>query len=329
MNVAIIGCGGMGVNHAQYAANCGLDVVACGDAHKDKAGALAAKFGADASDDCMSLIKRDDVEVVAIATPTPSHAEYVIAAAEAGKHIFCEKPFCRTVEECDRAIAAVEKAGVKLFVGHVVRFFHEFEALKAQVEAGKAGNVGFVKMYRGGIFPKGEDLWFHDYDQSGGVTFDSSIHDFDWIRYAFGDPERVFCQNLQREDQIDYALVTLRMKPSEHAPVGPIVHVIGTWAHPAGFRVKVEVCGDGGMLTFDSGEAPVSTMMREEAAGGPGMIVPASPVEVSPYQLEWHNFAGWLEDRAVPRVTGDDARWAVRIAAGALESAKTGKPVSF
>ena len=174
MNVAIIGCGGMGWHHAQFAANCGLDVVACGDTKLDKARAVAERFGAEATTDCMALCGRDDVDVVGIMTPTPTHMDYVIAAAEAGKDIFCEKPFGRTVEQCQAAQAAVDKAGVKLLVGHVVRYFHEFEAIKAQIEAGKVGNVGFVKAYRGGIFPEGEDLWFRDYEQSGGVTLDSS-----------------------------------------------------------------------------------------------------------------------------------------------------------
>ncbi|MBN2309425.1 MAG: Gfo/Idh/MocA family oxidoreductase [Candidatus Hydrogenedentes bacterium] len=323
MNLAIIGCGGMGGNHAQFATNCGLNLVACGDSHKKKAQALAKRFGAEATDDCMALCRRDDVDIVGIMTPTPTHSAYVIAAAEAGKHIFCEKPFGRTVDECLAAEAAVKKAGVRLFVGHVVRYFHEFEAIRAQIEAGKAGNVGFVKAYRGGIFPQGEDMWFRDYEQSGGVTFDSSIHDYDWIRYVFGDVERVFCQALQRDDAIDYALVTLRMKS------GVIAHVIGTWAHPAGFRVKVEVCGDNGMITYDNAEAPISSMMRQVEGGQPTMIVPANPVETSPYQLEWVDFLAALEGKGEPKVTPEDATWAVRIASAALESAKSGEPVTL
>jgi predicted dehydrogenase len=313
----------MGANHAQFAVNCGLNVVVCADTVKAKAEALAGKFGAEATQDGMAACTRDDVDIVGIMTPTPTHTDYVVAAAEAEKNISCEKPFGRTVAQCEAAEAAVADAGVKLFVAHVVRYFHEFEAIRTQIENGKVGDVGFVKAYRGGLFPQGEGMWFRDYDQSGGVVFDSSIHDFDWIRYVFGDPERVFCQNLQRDDAIDYGLVTLRMKS------GILAHVIGTWAHPGGFRVKVEVCGDRGMLQFDSEEAPISTMMRETEAGAPTMIVPASPVAVSPYQLEWQDFLTWLDGDGGPRVMPKDATWAVRIASAALESAKSGKPVNF
>lgn len=325
MNVAIIGCSGMGVHHAEFASKTGFTIVACGDTRKERAADLAKKFGADVTDDCLSLCARDDVDIVAVLTPTPFHLEYVVAAAKAGKDIFCEKPFGRTLEQCETALAAVKKAGVKLFVGHVVRYFQEFEAIKAQVDAGKAGKVGFVRTYRGGICPVGAGTWFRDWEMSGGVTLDTIIHDFDWIRYTFGDPAHVFSQNLKEhfDEAIDYAMVTFRMKS------GIIVTTTGTWAHPAGFRVKVEVCGDNGMLQFDSNEAPLSVMMRESADGQPGMIVPASPVGISPYQLEWQDFKGWLDGTSEPRVTPDDAVWAVRMALAALESAETGKPVAF
>lgn len=324
MNVAIIGCGMMGELHAACAAEAGFRVVVCASQPFETAEALAEQHGADATGDAAEAFQRDDVDVVCIATPTPTHADYVVAAAEAGKHIFCEKPLGRTLEQCDRAIDAAKQHGVKLYVGHVVRFFHEFEAIRAQVEANKAGKVGFVKTYRGGISPMGAGGWFRDEKQSGGATLDMIIHDLDWLRYMFGDPERVFSQNLLGKTPlpIDYVLATLRF------PSGVIAQCIGSWAHPAGFRVKVEVCGSGGMIQFDSADAPISAMPRETESG-PSMIVPASPVNESPYTREWRDFAAWLNGESEPRVTTDDARWAVRMALGAIESAETGQPVTF
>jgi predicted dehydrogenase len=246
----------------------------------------------------------------------------VKVAAAAGKHIFCEKPFCRSTADCKEAIAVAKKAKVKLFVGHVVRYFHEFEALKAQVEAGKVGTPGFVKIYRGGIFPGGPGSWFANYELSGGVTLDCMIHDLDWIRYVFGEPQRIFCQALMRSkpEPMDYSQVTMRMKN------GLIATVIGTWAHPAGFQVKAEICGDEGMVMFDSNDAPISSMKRQTESG-PSMIVPGQPVAKSPYQLEWEDFAAWLLENKAPRVTPQDAMKAVRMAEAALESAASGKPV--
>lgn len=323
MNVAIIGCNGMGRMHARMAAQCGQTVVACGDTHRRIAQSLAKEFDAQASIDSMKVIRRPDVDIVVIATPTPTHAQYIQAAAAAGKQIFCEKPMCRTVKECQESISAARKAGVKLFVGHVVRYFHEFETIRAQIEAGKVGRPGFVKIYRGGIFPRGVDDWFRDYEQSGGVTFDSMIHDLDWLRYVFGDAERVFCQNLQRKEPeyLDYAMATVRMKS------GVIAKLIGTWAHPSGFRVEAEVCGDKGMVQFKSDDMPMALAMREKAGKQAGVLVPSSPLPVSPYQLEWEDFLMWLQGGTTVRVTPRDGMEAVRMAAAALKSAHSGRPV--
>lgn len=324
MNVAIIGCGGMGRLHAEMATNCGLRVTACADAMRKAAMSAAAPYRAKVFADPQGAIKSKEVDIVVITTPTPTHEKYVTAAANAGKHIFCEKPFGRSADECKRAIAVAKRAEVKLFVGHVVRYFHEFEAIKRQIDAGAIGETGWVKLYRGGIFPGGPKSWFRDYAQSGGVTFDCMIHDLDWARYVFGDPERIFCQTLMRKTpvQVDYSQVTMRMKN------GVIATIIGTWAQPSGFQVKVEVCGSSGMVQYDSHDAPLSGEARK-VVSGPSMIVPVSPVAVSPYQREWEEFLGLIEGRGEPRVTAQDALHAVQMAEAALQSAEKRQPVKL
>lgn len=322
MNLAIVGCSGMGRVHAEMAHNCGVNIVVCADKSREAATALAEAYQADASTNGKRALARKDVDTVLIATPTPFHLEYIKAAAKAGKNIFCEKPFCRTVAECKEAIAVAKAAKVKLFVGHVVRYFQEFEAMRTQIEAGKIGEPGFCKVYRGGIFPGGPKSWFANYKMSGGVTLDCMIHDLDWIRYVFGEPQRIYCQALMRSkpEPMDYSQVTMRMKS------GLVATVIGTWAHPQGFRVKAEVCGDGGMLQFDSAEAPLNSMVRD-TGDGPSMIVPGSPVDTSPYQYEWEDFIAWVETGRKPKVTAQDGLKAVKMAEAALTSAETGKPV--
>jgi predicted dehydrogenase len=83
------------------------------------------------------------------------------------------------------------------------------------------------------------------------------------------------------------------------------------------------------MLQFNSDEAPLATMKRAQPGAAPGMIVPASPAPKSPYQLEWEDFRSWLEGKSGARVTPNDALEAVRMAAAALKSAETGKPVNL
>lgn len=324
MKLAVIGCGGMGALHAAMAEATGFEVVLCADAVEQAARHLAEKRGIRWSADPESAARDPEVEVVAIATPTPTHLSLIRAAAGAGKHIFCEKPFCRTVRECREAVREAGKHRVKLFVGHVVRYFQEFEALRRQIGDGRIGDVGWVKLIRGGIMPGAPGSWFRDYAQSGGVTLDCMIHDLDWLRYVFGEPERVYAQALMRggPNPMDYAQATLRFRN------GLIATVIGIWAYPSGFRVTAEICGEKGMLRYDSSDAPLAVHPRE-VSSGPAMIVPLNPVEKSPYQLEWEDFAQWLKGAGEPRVTPGDAMAAVAMAEAALKSAETGQPVRF
>lgn len=316
----------MGSLHAEMAENAGFNVAGCCDTNDATAANLARKFGAEVFTSTDTLFAREDISVVCIATPTPTHKDLVIDAAKAGKHIFCEKPFARTSADAKAAAEAAKTAGVKLFIGHVVRYFQEFDAMKAQVESGNIGKAGFAKIYRGGICPVGANNWFRDFDQSGGVTFDCSIHDFDWIRYTFGDVKYVYSQSVPRTSPspMDYSMTTLRLKN------GFMAHVIGTWAHPEGFRVKAEICGSDGMIQFDSAETPIDFVARKTATvEGPSVIVPASPIDVSPYQLEWEDFLAWIEGKRKPRVRPKDGVEAVRIAEAAVKSAQTGKRVAL
>ncbi len=326
MKVALVGCGGIGHHHATMIRNCRLDVVLCADTVPAAAKKLAAVCGAKAVpvDGWSKRATKLGVDIVAITTPTPTHSPLIKQAAQAGMHVFCEKPFGRTIAQCRDALRAVDKAGVKLFVGHVVRYFQEFEAMRAQIEAGKIGEPGYAKLYRGGLFPGPKGSWFHDYAQSGGVTFDSMLHDLDWARYAFGEPERIFCRALQRSEpcMVDYAQATMRMKS------GLIAAVTGTWAHPSGFRVKAEVCGSNGMIQYDSGETAISSQMRATGKG-PSMVIPMSADAVSPYQLEWEDFLVWIREDREPKVLPEDGLRAVEMGLAALKSAETGRPVGL
>jgi len=323
MNVALIGCGTIGGVHAASMTGAGLKLAVCADVSRKAASAMAKQYGAKLATP-EAAIKRPDVDIVAICVPTPFHGDYVQAAAKAGKAIFCEKPFCRTAAQCRQAMKAAKKAGVKLFIAHVVRYFHEFDAMRAQIAAGAVGTPGFAKVYRGGGYPTGAKNWYRDYQQSGGVVLDCLIHDLDWLRFTFGEPVRLFGQALMRSkpESLDYAQVTLRMKS------GLIASATGTWAHPGGFRVKTEVCGDGGMVQFDSAQASLVGQPRLKGGGG-GTVIPGSPVLKSPYQLEWEDFRAWLETDRTPRVLPEDGLRAVEMGVAVLKSSQTGRAVAL
>ena len=115
---------------------------------------------------------------------------------------------------------------------------------------------------------------------------------------------------------------------SQPGPTGTIAQTIGSWAHPDGFRVKAELCGTEGMLTYDSADAPIAVMPRQHGKKSSNAVVPSSPVDKSPYQLEWEDFIAHIGGHAPARVTPEDALAALHIAECALKSAKTGAPVT-
>lgn len=323
LRVGIVGAGTMGRTHANaYTKLPNAQLVGFYDADCAYAERVAAQFGTKAFADYDGLLEQ--VDIVDICTPTPTHLELTIKAASAGKHILCEKPLGRTLEQCEQMIEATNRAGVTLMPAQVLRFFPEFKQARQLVLAGAVGKPAAIRTRRGGPYPRPANDWYADFEQSGGPILDMVIHDFDWLRWTFGEVERVFAKALTFKglDHIDYALVTLRLKS------GAIAHVEANWADPSGFKVDFEIAGDGGMIAFDSRFAmPLMVAKQDAGAGGGGVAVPESPMAEDPYMLEIQHFVDSVEAGQQPTITAEDGMKAVEIALAAIESVQSGKVV--
>lgn len=325
--VGLIGAGNIGKVHArQWASLPDAEIVGVLDPRTDAAAALGTAYS-----EWETLLSEARPDIIDICVPTPLHQEYVERAAAAGKAIFVEKPLGRTLAECDRVVAAVEKAGVPATVGQVVRYFPEYAEAKRLVDGGAVGKPAAVRTARMGGFPQitGRPNWYADPVQCGGVALDLILHDFDWLRWTFGPVSRVFALGLwgrpEHVGKMDYALVTLRFES------GVVGHVTGSWAHPSGFRTTLEVAGDGGLIEHDSaGSAPLLSSLRQDGSSG-GVAFPESPMVPTddPYYLELAAFVAALQTNTPMPVTVYDGREAVRIGVAALESMETGKAVSL
>lgn len=328
LRAGIIGGGTMGnVHAAAYGQMPDVELVGVYDIAPERAEAFAkARNLATVFPDAGALMAA--VDFVDVCTPTPTHAEYVLAALQAGRDVVCEKPMARTLEECVRLIAAAKATGRTLMPAQVLRFFPEYSSANALVQQGAVGKPAVVRTQRGGLFPRATNDWYGDFAQSGGVTLDTIIHDFDWLRWTFGPVERVFAKiawvSDPTLDHIDYSLVTLRFAS------GAVAHVEGTWAEPGGFSVAAEVAGDEGLIQFDSNESvPLRVNRRQTEGQTGGVIVPESPTSANPYFQELRHFVDSLAAGTAPSITPEDGYAAVEIALAALESARTGQPVTI
>ncbi len=323
LRVGIVGVGTMGRTHASaYTKLPNVQLVGFTDAIADAAQRVASQFGVQAFDSYEALLEQ--VDMVDICTPTPTHLELVLRAASAGKHILCEKPLGRTLPQCEQMIEAANKAGVTLMPAQVLRFFPEFKQARDLVLAGAVGTPAAIRTRRGGPYPRAANDWYADFEQSGGPILDMVIHDFDWLRWTFGEVERVFAKALTFKglDHIDYALITLRLKS------GAIAHVEANWADPGGFKVDFEIAGDAGMIAFDSRLATPLTVAKQDAGGGGGGVaVPESPLAEDPYMLEIKHFVDSVQAGQPPSITAEDGMKAVEIALAAIESVRTGKVI--
>lgn len=146
MKVGIAGVGFMGTTHAAGWAATDVEIVGFCAETPEEAQSIAPQYQARIYPDLKSLLH--DVDVIDICTPTHLHHDMVLQAAQAGKHIICEKPLARTVEQAQEMIKACRAASVRLLVAHVVRFFPEYALAKSVVQAGQIGKPAIIRLAR-------------------------------------------------------------------------------------------------------------------------------------------------------------------------------------
>jgi predicted dehydrogenase len=327
--VGIVGAGFMGRTHAAAWSQTPADLAGFHSVDKVKVTALAQHYGAHIYPSLEALIA--DVDVVDICTPTHLHHEMVLKAANAEKHIVCEKPLARTVTQAREMIAACKRNGVQLLVAHVVRFFPEYALAKGVVERGEIGKVAVVRLTRCSFQPKlAADNWFLDVEKSGGMMLDLMIHDYDYARWVAGDVESVFAKNVRSRDPKasgDYALAILR-----HTN-GAISNIEGGWAYPPPmFRTALEIAGDKGLIEHPAGSSvPVGVYLHKSNDGeAPEVALPKSPLAEDPYTTQIKHFYEVLMNPDMkPRVMAEDGLAALQIALAAIQSAQSGKCVKI
>jgi myo-inositol 2-dehydrogenase/D-chiro-inositol 1-dehydrogenase len=324
--IGILGCGRIGRMHADILAHQvpGFDVVAVADVVPAAAEGVAAATGARVSG-IEQLITAEDIDTVAICTSTDTHVDLVVAAAEAGKAIFCEKPVSLDIALVDTALAAVTTAGVPFMIGFNRRFDPGHKSVHDAVASGGVGDLHLLRVTSRDPAPPPPEY----VAVSGGIFLDMMIHDFDMARYVAGtDVVEVYATGAVRVDprigqagDIDTAIAVLT-----HAD-GTITTIDNSREAVYGYDQRVEAFGSGGMAVSDNHQAHQGWSMGREGGRTAPLAWFFLDRYMESYRAEWRAFHSYLVDGG-PSPAGVDAARACTLAAlAAKRSWREGRPV--
>lgn len=328
LRIGIIGAGLMGEWHAQRWRRLPVKIAGFHDVSPNRATALADQFGATAYASLEDLVK--NVDVVQICTPSIHHLEAVEVAAALGKHIFCEKPLARHGNEAQRIIEIAEAAGSRLFVGHVLRFFHQYRRAKQAIDAGDIGQPALIRAIRaaGHAAELGDRRWFADVTMTGGVAYEVSLHDIDFACWCLGPVKRVLARGLSYREDLpvvaDHMLLVLQFAQ------GGIGHIEGNWMVTDGtFRQQFELLGDAGRISYDS--APSDALYLSLRGETNPFQLPEETMHADddPYLLQLRHFLAALMDDSPFAIDPREALHALQVAEAATESMRESRSVDL
>lgn len=327
VRLALIGSGRMGSFHGETLARRLPDarLVAVADPLPGAAERLAARLGGlPAYTDPAQVLADPGVEAVVIAAPARFHADLVVAAAAAGKGVFCEKPMALTLEDADRAIDAARAAEVVLQVGFNRRFAPDWRAARALLDTGRLGTPRLLRSVTRD--PGGFDPARVPPDT---IFLETLIHDFDTLRFLNPGAEAVevyasadaLVEPAWREaGLLDTAVVVVRFDN------GAIGVAEACFEAAYGYDVRSEVFGSAGMATLGDGRRTGVTLSGET---GRWVETVRSDQELlgDAYTAELAAFCEAIRGGTTAAATGEDAHSALAIALAATESTRAGRPV--
>jgi UDP-N-acetyl-2-amino-2-deoxyglucuronate dehydrogenase len=208
INFAIVGCGRIAQRHAEHINNNGKLVAVC-DVVKDKADALAKKYGAISYADISDLISNEkNIDVISICSPNGLHAKHTIQSLRAGFHVLCEKPMAISVHDCGEMIKEAEKANRRLFAIKQNRFNPPVAAVKDAIEKGILGKIYSIQLscFWNRNPDYYENSWKGTQAMDGGTLYTQFSHFIDLLYWLVGDVKRAFAltSNFAHKDIIDF-----------------------------------------------------------------------------------------------------------------------------
>ena len=328
LNVAVIGAGSMGKNHARvYSSIKGVELAAVCDVN-DKSKKIADKFNAKYYKNYDDMVKNEKLDAVSICVPTKLHKNMAINIIKKGMNILVEKPIAATTQEAKEIIDAAGKNNVKLMVGHIEQFNPVVMELKRRIEKNELGNIMQVHCQRLSLFPQRIiDV---------GVIIDLAIHEIYVLKYLIDSKiKRVYAETAQRfhSSHEDLLIGTIRFDNN-------VLGVISSnWLTPKKVR-QIKVTGEKGMFFADYLTQELYFYEKEFAAksvdyndafikGKEGKKIKIGIKKSEPLKNELEAFMDCIKKNKEPPVTGNDGLEALEIAQKFLESSKKNKVIEL
>lgn len=301
----------------------GVDIAGVVEADETRGRQAASDFNANWSKDYDKLLA-SDIDAVIICSENAVHRELALAAAQAGKHILCEKPLSDSLEGAEEIVKAARAGGVKLMTAFPCRFHPASVAMKRDVESGMLGNIRAIQGTNRGTMPGG---WFTDRAKSGGgAVIDHTVHVVDLMRWIM--PGAAVTEV--------YAEIDTRFHdiPADDCGVlvfafdnGVIASLDPSWSRTKSFPtwgdVTLEIVGSAGVSKVDLFKQNI--VMHKDATLKTSWVNWGSDMDSGLVA----SFVDCIKNDTLPAITGEDGLEAVRVALAAYESSLRKQPVTI
>lgn len=337
LHFGIVGLGSISNIHARAIQETkGAKLAGVLSSNASRAGEFASRYGCKTYDQVELFLASPDIDIVVIGTPSSTHADIGIQAAQAGKHVVVEKPIDISLEKADALIQACRSHNVTCSVVSQHRFDDAIVKLKEAVQQGKLGKLYFgacyTKWYRSPEYYSSSN-WKGTYQfDGGGVLINQSIHYIDLLRYIMGDVQEVYgnCATLHHQIEVE-DLATANLKFQN----GALGIIQGSTLTYPGLYASLEIYGEKGSVVIKDDNVEYwnvdgESLTPADAFPGGEVKTGASVPENIPYtshKKQFENLLQSIRENDQPMVTGEEGRATLELVLAVYESSRTGKPV--
>ena len=322
---AILGAGRIGQVHARAVMGVpGAELVAIAEPMAEAAASLSSEYGCEIRE-IDEIAAAEDIDAVAICTPTDTHADLIEQFTKSGKAVFCEKPIDLSVERVKSCLDVVQAHNGQLMLGFQRRFDPDFAALKAAVDAGRIGDVEMITVTSRDPGPPPYEY----ITRSGGIFRDMTIHDFDVARWLLGE-DVVSVQaaasvltDRKIGDLGDYDSLNVILTTA----TGKQCTITNSRRATYGYDQRIEVHGSLGSVSAQNHQEANIEIADATGYQRPPLLNFFMTRYINAYANEIAAFVDAVTNGTDMPITGEDGLRALELADAALKSVETGQAV--